>query len=838
MHLRQRACSILLLTVSAYTFSLPARQSLLRCRGRLRSPQPLSRRRANASSLARPLFAAEVDEDDDGELGKWGFGGEAATARSNKDSGKAANATNGACSEVDAVLRRRAIKQMAAYMWPRGDYRTKGLLLSSLTFLVVGKLLNAQVPFVLQRAVDRFSSGGCVAAVGGAASLSLFFVYGLSRVVTVLLNELKTVTFAHISQSALRRFSNTIFGHLHVLDNRFHHDNPSGLLSVAYVRGVRGFQAILFQLVFAVVPTMAELIITATVLTRRCGSKYALATLATFVTYCSYTSLITEWRMKIRRALVDVDNSRNAYFVDSMANSETVKLFSNEAHEAAKFDRFLGAIHFYNLRNTYAIALLNVGQAAIFSLGLTLVMFFTAAEVAAGRMTVGNIVAVNGLLLQLQQPFNFIGYTYQEIRQGFVDMHLMLDLLRKRPEIEDLSGRRHQLLQQIRVVDDAEAALATRRQEKYNRQGCGLRRQVAPSNISKSRFRLWSGRARRRWRERREERRLWHRRRSLGSPAFLEEEDLGRREEGHGVVAGGDDRGCFGVVLPPARGELEFRNVTFSYNPGSDPAPQLNSVSFVARPGETVALVGSSGSGKSTTLKLLTRLHDACSGSVLVDGADVTELPLVELRRRVAIISQDTVLFDDTVAYNIRYGNLAAGNKAVVAAAKQAQVHGQVLKQRDAYATRVGERGSKLSGGERQRVAIARTVLREPSIMLCDEVTSAVDPETEMEIVDALKHANKGRTCVMVAHRLRSIVHADRILVMRHGRIVESGTHESLLANPRGGTGDDLNPDAGGFYKKMWRLQHSAVSRGGGEEAASTMVTHGDGDATVTTTGR
>ena len=244
------------------------------------------------------------------------------------------------------------------------------------------------------------------------------------------------------------------------------------------------------------------------------------------------------------------------------------------------------------------------------------------------------------------------------------------------------------------------------------------------------------------------------------------------------------------------------------------------------------------GSGKSTTLKLLTRLHDACSGSVLVDGADVTELPLVELRRRVAIISQDTVLFDDTVAYNIRYGNLAAGNKAVVAAAKQAQVHGQVLKQRDAYATRVGERGSKLSGGERQRVAIARTVLREPSIMLCDEVTSAVDPETEMEIVDALKHANKGRTCVMVAHRLRSIVHADRILVMRHGRIVESGTHESLLANPRGGTGDDLNPDAGGFYKKMWRLQHSAVSRGGGEEAASTMVTHGDGDATVTTTGR
>eukprot|EP00613_Pedinella_sp_CCMP2098_P071695 CAMPEP_0171920786 /NCGR_PEP_ID=MMETSP0993-20121228/19555_1 /TAXON_ID=483369 /ORGANISM="non described non described, Strain CCMP2098" /LENGTH=736 /DNA_ID=CAMNT_0012557923 /DNA_START=9 /DNA_END=2215 /DNA_ORIENTATION=+ len=630
--------------------------------------------------------------------------------------------------EDDSRIRKLAFRQMAAYLWPKGDRRTKSLLMASLSFLFVGKLLNAQVPFILQRAVD---------SSGSTLPLGLFFLYGMSRVATVAFNELKTATFAHVSQRALRRFSNSIFSHLHVLDASFHNANPSGLLSVAYVRGVRGFQAVLFQLVFAVVPTILELGITAAVLTRRCGPKYALATLATFVSYCAFTSGMTEWRMRIRRKLVAVDNDRNAYFVDAMANSETVKLFANEKHELNRFDGYLGQIQALNIQNTYAIAVLNVGQAVIFSAGLTAVMLFTAIEVKAGLMSIGNIVAVNGLLLQLQQPFNFIGYTYQEIRQGFVDMRFMLELLQRSPEVTDKVGHaklRRDLAAQEGVQklveresrsrrsnDDATAAGGEQQQQQHRPRGVvsrllGKLFGVAVDGGGQGGVGALKDLQRRMFQEP-----------DYAADAFLSNWLQKSEEEAAaaGVAGASKRRGEPSVsepepepevdvfVLPEARGEVEFRQVSFSYessasetavdgeNGGSTiaasagkegpagggvglgaalkaPIQQLRNVSFTVKAGETVALVGSSGSGKSTCLKLITRLHDASEGCVLVDGVDVKAWPLAEVRQRVGVVTQDTTLFDNTVAYNIRYGDLRASDEQVVEAAKQAHVHDSI----------------------------------------------------------------------------------------------------------------------------------------------------------------
>lgn len=625
------------------------------------------------------------------------------------------------------------VRWALSYLWPRDDLQSKALLMLSLLSLFLGKLLAVQVPFLLQGAVDNINIAdiSTLTLDGPKSTFVLLICYGLARVIVATLNEIKTVAFTRVSQKSLRTFARGIFTHLHALDSTFHLGNPSGLLSVAYVRGVRGFQTILFQIVFAVVPTLIELVLTANVLTKKFGPMYSLVTLATFFGFVTFTSVITDWRMSIRRKLVGVDNERTAFFVDSMANAEAVKLFGNEDHEERLFDEYLAEIQQKNIENTYSIGVLNVGQSAIFSIGLTTLMLSTASAVTKGTMTVGNIVAVNALLIQLQIPFNFIGYTYQEVRQGFVDMGLVLEFLKTKPRVSDSPAVKAKETQTT-------AAAATQLNGARDPRAEG----AAPAH------------------------RL---------PA-----------EGGGVLA---EEGTTTTLL----GEVIFENVSFSY-PNST-GTQINGVTINVAPGETIALVGASGSGKSTCLRLLTRLFDVDSGRILIDQENIQDMRLSDLRERVGVVSQDTALFDKSVGYNIRYGRLDASDEEVEAAARAAQVHHAVMRQKEGYDTRVGERGAILSGGERQRVAIARTILRAPRVMLCDEVTSAVDVATEVGIMQALKEANRNRTCVMVAHRLRTIMHADRIYVMANGKVVEEGRHEDLVL------------EADGHYRRLWDMQ-------------------------------
>ena len=246
--------------------------------------------------------------------------------------------------------------------------------------------------------------------------------------------------------------------------------------------------------------------------------------------------------------------------------------------------------------------------------------------------------------------------------------------------------------------------------------------------------------------------------------------------------------------LTVAKGDIRFENVMFAYEPGRR---ILKGISFAVPAGKTVAVVGPSGAGKSTISRLLFRFYDLSGGRITIDGQDISKVTQKSLRQAIGMVPQDTVLFNDTIRYNIRYGRWEASDAEVEEAARLAQIDGFIRLAPKGYEAEVGERGLKLSGGEKQRVAIARTILKAPPILLLDEATSALDSHTEKEIQDALERVSTGRTTLVIAHRLSTIVGADEIVVLDQGEIVERGTHYELLAKK-------------GLYESMWNRQREA----------------------------
>ena len=582
------------------------------------------------------------------------------------------------------------------YIWPGDRVDLKMRVVWSVVLLLVAKFATLSVPFTFKWAIDALTGADTAPVQASnwplwliASPLIMTLSYGAIRVLMAVLTQWRDGIFARVAMHAVRKLAFLTFVHMHELSLRFHLERKTGGLTRVLERGRLGIEVIVRMVILQLVPTVVEVTLLMGVLLWQFDWRYVLATMITVVVFMYYTYIATEWRIEIRRKMNESDTDANTKAIDSLLNYETVKYFSAEEREAARYDRSMEGYERASVKTYTSLAVLNTGQAVIFTAGLTATMLMCAIGVRRGTNTVGDFVMINAMMIQLYQPLNFMGMVYREIKQAVIDIEKMLGVLSRNPEVKDVPGAK---------------------------------------------------------------------------------------------------------PLIVTSGSLRFDDVRFSYDAER---PILKGLSFEVPAGKTVAIVGPSGAGKSTISRLLFRLYDISGGKILIDGQDIRNVTQSSLRASIGMVPQDTVLFNDTIRYNIRYGRWDASDAEVEQAAQLAQIDDFIRMSPKGYETQVGERGLKLSGGEKQRVAIARTILKGPPILVLDEATSALDSHTEQEIQDALERVSRNRTSLVIAHRLSTIVGADEIIVLDQGRIAERGTHSQLLAT-------------GGLYASMWNRQREA----------------------------
>ncbi|HVP99819.1 MAG TPA: ABC transporter ATP-binding protein/permease [Roseiarcus sp.] len=582
------------------------------------------------------------------------------------------------------------VRRLLPYVWPvdRADLKLRVVL--AVALMLMSKLITIAIPYSFKWVTDalagklRYETVPLPSVFIGAASLAA--IYGVLRILMAVTQQGRDALFASVAMNAVRRLAIEVFEHLHRLSLRFHLERKTGGLTRVLERGRNAIETIIRTSMLTAVPTVVEFLLIVGAMLLSFDWRYVAAISVTVAAYLTYTTIATNWRIAIRRSMNESDTDANTKAIDSLLNFETVKYFGAEAREAARYDRAMARYERLSVRTYVSLAILNAGQAIIFTLGMMAVLVMCVEQIESGQKTVGDFTLLNLMMLQLYQPLNFMGMVYREIKQAIVDIETMYAILDQHPEIEDAPGA-----QPLKVT----------------------------------------------------------------------------------------------------AGLVQFEDVEFAYEPAR---PILRGVSFVAPAGNTIAIVGPSGAGKSTISRLLFRFYQPTRGRILIDGQDISKVTQASLRAAIGMVPQDTVLFNDTIAYNIRYGRDGAGRAEIEGAAENAQIDRFIRSLPQGYDAQVGERGLKLSGGEKQRVAIARTMLKAPPILVLDEATSALDSFTERDIQSALERVSRGRTTIVIAHRLSTVVGADEILVLDKGLIVERGTHEELIAK-------------GGVYAALWSRQ-------------------------------
>lgn len=599
------------------------------------------------------------------------------------------------------------LRKLWPYIWPHGRADLKGRIYLALGLLILAKLVTIAVPYAFKYATDalagRHDSFLDHVPSFAADAVGLTLAYGALRILMAFLTQGRDALFASVAMHAVRRLAYDVFVHLHALSLRYHLERKTGGLTRILERGRNAIETIVRMIMLTGVPTAVEFVLILGVFLFQFDWRYVLATVLMILAYLGFTAIATNWRIRIRQDMNESDQDANTKAIDSLLNFETVKYFGAEEREAARYDRAMARYEKLSTRTYISLAVLNAGQAAIFTLGLIAVMALCVTGIRAGRNTVGDFVLINAMMIQLYQPLNFMGLLYREVKQAVIDIELMFNILGQAPEVED--------------KPDAK-------------------------------------------------------------------------------------------VLTVGRGDLRFENVRFGYDRSRE---VLKGVSFTVPAGKTVAVVGSSGAGKSTLSRLLFRFYEPWSGRITIDGQDIADVTQTSLRAAVGMVPQDTVLFNDAIGYNIRYGRWDATDEEVREAAKAAQIDQFIQSIAGSYETAVGERGLKLSGGEKQRVAIARTILKGPPILVLDEATSALDTFTERDIQEALRRVSENRTTLVIAHRLTTVVDADEIIVLDKGVIAERGRHDQLL-------------EEGGLYARLWHRQRDADEELESEDGATDAI--------------
>ncbi len=598
------------------------------------------------------------------------------------------------------------------YVWSDDRRDLQVRVVAAFFMLLIAKVLTILIPYSFKWVTDAIVSPETASVPLPAllaTPVAICVLYGLLRSFMQFFTQARDALFASVAMHAVRRMANEVFVHLHELSLRFHLERKTGGLTRVLERGREAIQQIVRMSILTGIPTVVEFALILGVFFFAFDWRYALTVVVMIALYLWFTRVATDWRIQIRRNMNESDTDANVKAIDSLLNYETVKYFGAEKREAERYNQSMERYERNSVSSYVSLAVLNSGQGFIFSMALMVVMILCVIDIREGRNTIGDFVLLNGLMIQLYQPLNFMGMVYREVKQAIIDIEAMFDVLGQNAEIKD---------------------------------------------------------------------------RPEAKPLAIEQ------------------------------GAIKFDNVHFAYDPAR---PILKGISFEVPAGHTVAVVGPSGAGKSTISRLLYRFYEPQGGSISIDGQKLGDVTQESLRGAIGMVPQDTVLFNDSIAYNIRYGRWEATEEEVFEAARTAQIDDFIRSLPQGYKSQVGERGLKLSGGEKQRVAIARTILKSPPILLLDEATSALDSFTEREIQSALDRVATGRTTLVIAHRLSTIVNADEILVLDSGEIVERGKHDDLLAKE-------------GVYAAMWNRQREVdaaeetLRRAEAEEGRSVRV--------------
>ena len=576
-------------------------------------------------------------------------------------------------------------KLLLPFIWPRSRNDLKIRVVFAGISMILAKVASVYTPLILGNAVDSLNELSNGINLLLYVPITIIISYGLVRIASFALNEIRDALFSKVSQNAIRRVSLKVFKHLHFLSLDFHLSRQTGGLNRYIDRGTKGIDFLLRYVLFNVVPTFVELVLVIIILLTLYGLQYAIITFVTISIYVFLTFTITQWRLQFRKDMNAADNAASTKMIDSLLNFETVKYFNNENHEFNRLDESLEKYENAANKNRISLSILNISQTFVIMIGITLMLVLTVFGIQNKTISVGGFVVINAYMLQLYQPLNFLGTIYREIRQSLVDMENMFNLLKEKNSIDD---------------------------------------------------------------------------------------------------SGNDN-------LKNDNAEIIFKNIFFGYE---NKRTIIKNISFSIPEGKSLAIVGPTGAGKSTISKLLFRFYDPDSGEILINKKNIKKYKQNSLRQMIGVVPQDTVLFNDTIFYNISYGLINSSEEDVINAAKIAGIHDFIESIPNKYNTIVGERGLKLSGGEKQRVAIARAVLKNPSILFFDEATSALDTNTEKEINKNLNKISQGKTTLIIAHRLSSVSNANKIIVIDKGNIVEEGDHSSLLSK-------------NGLYALMWKKQ-------------------------------
>lgn len=683
-----------------------------------------------------------------------------------------------------------ALSEIAPFLRPR-DRKHAILLYSALGTVLLEKITAVLPPLTIRHAVDAISNyadnSDTVNTTERTILMSILAYFALKTLDSVI-GSIQSICQRAISLDAERRFATTLFTHVQLLGASYHLERHAGEVLRVLSRGSDATSTIIDSLIFGLLPTIFEAAVVGMVFAKVLNlPSIALTTIASVGLYLLYTVKVTNTRLEQRRRVNEKNEDIGRIETETLINYETVAIFGRERQAALEYDIVRGEYAEERVKMIGLFAWLSLGQDSIRLAGTCFGLLLAGRAAVQGTFSPGSFVVVQLYINQLFQPLSYLGYTYRQITEALADLEKAVKTLKSKPSVIESSD-----------ALEWDVALAQRHNRATYGNGTTSGDGVAEGDITFDNVTF--------------KYKIKGKRKKLGGGDVDDVKSHIKGSKGKKPKMKGFWKGTKTKGGKKSKAWKKIKGSADEDESDNDDETEkvsvggIENVSFNIPSGKTAALVGRSGSGKTTIVRLILRMYDVDIGSVLVDGMNVKSLLLHSLRSNIGVVAQDTVLFHSSLRHNIIYGKEDATDEEIWEAVRISALEQLVKSLPDGLDTIVGERGMKLSGGERQRVGMARCIIKSPKLILLDEATSALDSGTEREIQKNILTQEtaaalcKGRTTLIIAHRLSTAMKADTILVLEKGRLVEQGNHEQLIA---------LGVE-NSMYARMWRDQMDA----------------------------